>query len=95
MEDIIRRSDAINLAIKLASSKWKESYIQKAFKDIPAVEPKHGEWEEVPYKRQGHEEVVIDGTSWRCTSCGNAEKRNEPDMDYCPNCGAEMTEAQG
>lgn len=49
-----------------------------------------GEWEEVPYKRVEHEEVIVDETSWRCTNCGDARKRNEPDMRFCPNCGADM-----
>jgi len=54
------------------------------------AEPKVGKWEQKPYKRQGHEEVVIEGYSWRCSSCGDARKRNEPDMNFCPNCGARM-----
>lgn len=51
---------------------------------------KVGKWERTPYKRQGHEEVVIEGYSWRCSNCGDARKRNEPDMNFCPNCGAKM-----
>lgn len=37
-DDLIRRSDATALAIKLASSKWKESYIRKVFDELLAVE---------------------------------------------------------
>lgn len=106
MEELIRKSDAIKnideLWVKWRTDGT--GHIQTPFVgevtaveccktavlQTTAVEPKQGRWEEVPYKRQGHEEIVIDGTSWRCTNCGNAEKRNEPDMDYCPNCGARM-----
>lgn len=40
MDDLIRRSDATALAIKLASSKWKASYIRALFDSLHAVEPK-------------------------------------------------------
>ncbi len=80
--------------IPLNINKWQEKYEQyleceNVILKLPSVE-KEGEWVEVPYKKQGHEEVVIDGTSWRCTNCGDARKRNEPDMEYCPHCGARM-----
>lgn len=71
---------------------WDTKTIDEAFSmAIEALKDRpKGEWEQVPYKRLGHEEVVIDGTSWRCSNCGDARKRNEPDMDFCPNCGADM-----
>ena len=31
-----------------------------------------GKWEQVPYKRQGHEEVVADGYSRRCKEAESA-----------------------
>lgn len=61
---------------------------------MPTAESKAGKWERKPYKRQGHEEVVIEGYSWRCSNCGDARKRNEPDMNFCPNCGAKMERSE-
>jgi len=49
-----------------------------------------GKWEKVPYRREDHGEIVTDGYACRCSNCGNAEKRNQPDMRFCPNCGARM-----
>lgn len=43
MSDPIKREDAIAWAIKLASSKWKESYIRKVFGDIPSAEVNESE----------------------------------------------------
>ena len=58
---------------------------------LPSADRPQGEWELVPYKRiDEHGEVIIDGSSWCCSNCGDARKRNGPDMNFCPNCGARM-----
>lgn len=69
-----------------------QQMIEAAIKNLHELkqEPKRGKWEKVPYKRQGHDEIVIDREAWRCTNCGNAPKINNPYMRYCPNCGARM-----
>lgn len=65
--------------------------LQKALETAMFADRPQGEWELVPYKRiDEHGEVIIDGSSWCCSNCGDARKRNGPDMNFCPNCGARM-----
>ena len=105
MSDLIDRQQAIDVLEEqldylfmlnkkdnpTAESKWYGvNWARNTIAELPTAEPKVGKWERKPYKRQGHEEVVIEGCSWRCSNCGDARKRNEPDMNFCPNCGAKM-----
>jgi rubrerythrin len=54
-------------------------------------EIKHGHWEEIDNKIIEHGLVERKGKTWMCTNCGEAHKtRTNPDMNYCPNCGAKM-----
>lgn len=57
--------------------------------DIPAadVEPvKHGHWvKEKP-------DVLI---HWHCSVCKNCYYLEEPNANYCPNCGAKMDGGEG
>lgn len=55
------------------------------------VEVKHGKWVEIDNKVIEHGLVERKGKTWKCTNCGEARKtRTNPDMNYCPNCGAKM-----
>ena len=105
MSDLIRRDDVFEaLGITDKSTKYGGDHsgyntlmlyeIKGEIDSIPTAEPKVGKWERKPYKRQGHEEVVIEGYSWRCSNCGDARKRNEPGMKFCPNCGAKMERSE-
>ena len=71
MDEPIRRRDAIE-AIR------RERNIN-ALMDIPAVEPKQGEWELVPYTYV---------RCFRCSCCGI--KTFQEYWNFCPNCGAQM-----
>ena len=57
--------------------------------DIPAadVEPvRHGHWvKEKP-------DVLI---HWHCSVCKNCYYLEEPNANYCPNCGAKMDGGEG
>lgn len=98
MSDLIRREDAIkqieyhqnHKIINKIKTKYALEMVKSSIEELPTAKPKVGKWERKPYKRQGHEEVVIEGCSWRCSNCGDARKRNEPDMNFCPNCGTKM-----
>lgn len=93
MNDLIRRDDVLKALLGWETDPTDEE-IEYTIKSIPTAKTKVGKWERKPYKRQGHEEVVIEGYSWRCSNCGDARKRNEPDMNYCPNCGAKMERSE-
>ena len=63
----------------------------KSKEDVQEV--KHGEWVEIDNKVIEHGLVERKGKTWKCTNCGEARKtRTNPDMNYCPNCGAKMKE---
>jgi len=94
MSDLIKREDAIKAVDELYNSERHLSEyemgenamnegIQALLEDIPAVEPKQGEWIQ-------HYETTSDGETlpygWECSVCGRWEIDKEP---YC-NCGARM-----
>lgn len=80
-EDLIRRSDAIDVLYQYQESV--EMGIKsfplavKAMNDIPTIEPKRGEWIEINIKDY----------KAKCSHCGTWS----PIMgNFCPNFGAEM-----
>ena len=80
MEDLIKRIDAIE-AIR------RERNI-KALLDIPAVEPKQGEWI-TEYNGNGWN----DYWDYTCSNCGKKYERGDAVLykaNFCPNCGARM-----
>lgn len=44
----------------------------------------HGEWEHT------EEVTTMDGLHWHVWRCTNCNCSGNPDMNYCPNCGADM-----
>ena len=44
----------------------------------------HGEWE------HNEEVTTMDGLHWHVWRCTNCNSSGNPDMNYCPNCGAKM-----
>lgn len=94
MSDLISRSEVWKEFISRVDSICDLVDVREILDSISTAEPKVGKWERKPYKRQGHEEVVIEGYSWRCSNCGDARKRNEPGMKFCPNCGAKMERSE-
>ena len=63
-----------------------------AIEELQAQLPKRGEWKET--------EMGWDGdTAWVCSVCGEPwtlidGTPKENNMNFCPNCGAKMTEVQ-
>lgn len=49
-----------------------------------------GEWIETDYKTVEYGFVERRGKAWLCTNCRHASKEFNPNMKYCPNCGAHM-----
>lgn len=49
-----------------------------------------GEWVETDYKTVEHGFVERRGKAWLCTNCRHVSKEFNPNMNYCPNCGAKM-----
>ena len=93
-DDLIRRSDAINLC-----EKWRNRtnehhdkngwYIAdtllKATKELPSADRPQGEWI--------IEKTLYDNYNYRCSYCDWYECHAYPDVEpynYCPNCGARM-----
>ena len=98
MDDFVRRSDALEIALKLTQGYWKESYVRKCVEQIPsadAVERKCGEW--IPCTKYGlvmTEMMYREGKKWygyKCSQCNFIYKGNAlTQSPYCQCCGADM-----
>ena len=83
MSDLIRRSDAIEVAYQLRrkpnDDEW--DWWLRSFNAIPSADRPQGEWEN--YKDEH-----------RCSHCGEVVIDDWYDTDdwydFCPNCGARM-----
>lgn len=91
-EDLIRRSDVLNLATCITKPTYDSPYCESVvyvedIEAIPSVDTgltRHGEW--------------IDSTvcvgSYECSQCRTRKRGNQPFFNnvwnYCPNCGAKM-----
>ena len=77
--------------------KAQESY-ERHLNELEAQLPKRGEWihgKELSRAYIGNCCVGIDYEDFRCSACGCVvEVCEKPKWNYCPNCGAKMTEAQ-
>lgn len=58
--------------------------IANAFKSADRPHGEHGEWEHT------EEVTTMDGLHWHVWRCTNCNSSGNPDMNYCPNCGAKM-----
>lgn len=89
MNDIIAKvtvdiDDLIDCApsnVVVAEALYKEGYRKHI---------EEGEWKETDYKTVEHCFVERRGKAWLCTNCRHASKEFNPNMNYCPNCGAKM-----
>lgn len=93
--------EEINGNLELTLIEWQERDEQKLFPALRMAiealqsEPvKHGEWIEAKWVD------LNDWTTWReCSCCGESlskyvegfGRRDFPQLNYCPNCGAKMT----
>ena len=91
-EDLIRRSDAIKALDANFTIKGKENMqtvlnylelVRTRIEGAPSIdiEPKRGRW--IP---------VDNGHHVRCSECGRCGFASN---NFCPNCGADMTEREG
>ena len=80
MSDLIDREDAI----RAVGEAWGKAYrVIDALKSIPSAERK-GEWVgDCAFVDEFGQPYVVD----RCNQCGYC---GYADMNYCPNCGADM-----
>ena len=72
--------------------KYDKSTIKGFVDHAPTIEPKRGEWKE--YDTGGESNV------YECSVCGepwelNAGTPQENNMNFCPNCGADMRPKEG
>ena len=94
MDDLIRRQDAID-AIQAINSEGDSGInsvlgiIELKIIGLSSAEPKRGKWER-KYSRRN----VYADLAWHCSACGYASMNNWADkMNFCPNCGADMRNA--
>ena len=86
-EDLIRRSDVLNLATCITKPTYDSPYYESVvyvedIEAIPSVDVervRHGEW--LPVDTKFH--PFYKG---RCSYCGKVNTKD----NYCPNCGAKM-----
>lgn len=88
MADYIKRSDAIDLAREYYTPALREEAVPvRAIKNIPSadvMEVERGRW----IKIVGENGVT---SACRCSNCGFEDNRYSL-FNYCPNCGADMTD---
>ena len=53
-------------------------------KYLASADRPHGEWEHT------EEVTTMDGLHWHIWRCTNCNSSGNPDMNFCPNCGAKM-----
>lgn len=101
MSDLISRQKTIEILTSMMRNCFPEAEeeldaVITTVREIPFAEPerKKGKWETVPYKKLEHGEVVIVGDAQRCSVCRHAEKGWNKEMNFCPNCGAEMSRGE-
>ena len=83
MEDLIKRSDAINAINDVG---WLEdAEYEERILAIPTIEPKRGEWLE---RNSGFIKWI------RCSACNHRIYQGTK-TNFCPNCGADMREREG
>lgn len=102
MSDLIDRQAAIDALADMHCKSDEDGYVWIIRSDawaridaLPSVTPKQktGKWEE---KAVSDEKVIDEWQSARCSACG--KYHTAPYMyyfnnyNYCPNCGARMTE---
>ena len=90
-EDLIRRSDVLNLATCITKPTYDSPYCESVvyvedIEAIPSIDAgltQHGEW--IPIEME-----MRFGTlhGVKCSLCG--EKKVREGSNYCPNCGAKM-----
>lgn len=64
---------------------------EEVIMNLPSADRPRGMWELVPCTDlREFFEGVKKGFRFRCTNCKDERRRNKHDMNFCPNCGADM-----
>lgn len=94
-EDAVSRQAVIELCEGWWLGHTKEDDFATEIRALPSVnpqEPKTGHWIKTPI------DVMGDGYMWYCNKCEHKvyqdSSRPYPSENYCPNCGAKMSEIQ-
>lgn len=95
-EDVISREDAIktvhNMRVVCDTEDIDDYYelLVESFKQLLSVTQKSGKWERHYIRPNVYKDLL-----WYCSACGNGCGYNNAFMfDYCPNCGAKMSESE-
>lgn len=96
MKEYIEKDAARDLMERALEDDWEIQYANDRLRDIPAADVRpviRGEWiKQEPYNQN----------YWKCSNCGETNKYAYRDGDvtiyelqdfFCPNCGADMREA--
>lgn len=86
MEDLIKRSDAINIIDQSYGDEHYAPAIMGLIENLPSADRPQGEWEIVA---QGWHAIR------RCSNCKWTQTYSDPKYmgyryNYCPHCGAKM-----
>lgn len=101
--DCISRQEALSMQYRIDDSATLSSRDVVDVYDIenlPPVRPKSktGRWEhgkELSREYIGQMVVNINYLDWHCSNCHCIiEQSTKPEWNYCPNCGADMTESE-
>lgn len=90
MSDLISRKEALKtlLAYYHIRTITQCNALKEALDRVPSAEPKKGRW---IGEGDGYADGYIVYDSWYCSNCDYCyEDDEEPDWNYCPNCGAKM-----
>ena len=83
MNDLISRAEAIKAFTGKPPEYYHTSYIVGELNNIPVVDavPRRLAWWQKEPDRERH---------WYCSRCGVVQGITCLNMNYCPNCGADM-----
>ena len=102
-EDLIRRSDVLNLATCITKPTYDSPYCESVvyvedIEAIPSVDVesvRHGEWKPFYEVMEVFTDIYLNTeerevqTGWECSVCGRYSPKDPAEMPYC-HCGAKM-----
>lgn len=92
MSDLISKAEVLSLVERMMETYWDRkqilSIVRNAIEKLPSAEPKKGKW---IGEGDGYADGYMVYDLWYCSNCDYCyEGDEEPDWNYCPNCGAKM-----
>jgi rubrerythrin len=88
-DDLVKRSDAMQVALWFSTSelKYSRQFVKRRVMEIPTAEPKRGEWIFKTVFPNDKSEFPMGYLV--CSVCGSHHSNSTP-CNYCDNCGADM-----